>query len=183
MDIRRWLDETVLPEQPPSPACPEKLGLAPFFHNRKPDRERPKETGRRRRSTSDSSLLNTPPPPRQRSPPTQREADIDDSADDSACSDAYHPAGDSRESSTSSQQYARRPRRKIRPERYEPISKDVKERGTQVYRHQKGESKKTRRKSRRNNADRSGIGLVQRFHAKNVPTDRLTVSCPSYVSP
>lgn len=38
-----------------------------------------------------------------------------------------------------------------------------------------GESKKTKGKSRRNKAEKPGIGLVQSFHARNVPRDRLTL--------
>lgn len=181
MDIRKWLDETVLPEQPPSPHVPNSVGPPilpspeyPKKPERAPEGRRPRES-----STSDSSLLHTRPA-HQKLPTIRAAAGIDSNADDSACSDACHPAGESSESSVSSQQYARRRRRKTRLERYEPAAKDVKKRGTQLYRHRKGESSKTKRKSRRKKGDKLGVGPPQSFKAKNVPKDRLTVSCPSY---
>ncbi|KAF2468098.1 uncharacterized protein BDR25DRAFT_344409 [Lindgomyces ingoldianus] len=168
MDIRTWLADIELPERPPT--LSEQLGLPPFLH---PKGESPKEVRRRKRSTSDSSLLDTRPG-RQIPPSIRHGADIDDSAEDSACSHATSALGDSAGNSKSSHPYARRPRRKTRLERYEPTSKDVKGRGKQVYQTRSGESRKTRRKSRRKKADQ-GVGLVQSFHAKNVPRDRLTL--------
>lgn len=184
MDIRTWLDGTVRPEPLPSPDPLERPGPPRFLRSKEPEGQA-KAKGRRGQrqwpSTSDSSLL-AAPAARKRTPPTKSEADIDGSGDGSACSDAYHPAHHASVSSTSSQQYARRPRRKTRPELYEPTSKDAKERGTQLYRRPRGESNKSKRKSRRKKAAKPGVGLVQSFHAKNVLKDRLTVSCPSFVA-
>ncbi|KAF2869443.1 hypothetical protein BDV95DRAFT_100711 [Massariosphaeria phaeospora] len=170
MDIRRWLDETVLPQQPPSP--PEQRSLAPIPRREEP-KQAPKQKSRRKRSTSDSSLLDAHPR-RRKASPVEHKSDIEESADEDACSDASKSSSRSSGSSTSSQPYARRPRRKTRPERYEPTSKDIKERGTHLPRRGKGESKKTKRKSRRKKAEKPGAGMVQSFHAKNVPRDRLT---------
>lgn len=173
MDIRKWLQETVLPEQPVSPTRLEQSGPDAPPHPTAPERDL--RAGRRRkRSTSDSSLLRTRTIRREPSL-VERRAAIVDSGDDSAYSDAHHPPVHSSESSSSSQQYARKPRRKTRPERYEPTSKGAKGRGTQVNRHRKDESKKKKHSSRRKKADKPGAGLVQSFHAKNVPKDRLTV--------
>lgn len=169
MDIQRWLDQTVLPERPASP--PVVRIEAPIALPKKPEQAHKKKR-RRRHSTSDSSLLEVPPP-RKKTPPITREADIDQSADDSAYSDASHPT--SRSGSSTSSLYARKPRRKTRPERYEPTLKDVKGRGRHIHRHRKGESKKTQRKPRRRKVDKPGSGIVQSFYAKNVPRDRLTV--------
>jgi hypothetical protein len=177
MDIRKWLEETVLPECPPSPSLPEQMGLAPFLYS-KASEKGPKQGRRRKRSTSDSSLIHARTA-RRRSPPVRQPADAVNSGDASACSNAYQPTHSSR-GSTSSQQYARKPRRKTRPERYEPTLKDAKGRGKQENKHQKGESKHRKHKSRRNKAEKQGVGLVQSFHAKNVPTDRLTVRSCSY---
>jgi hypothetical protein len=179
MDIRRWLDETVLPEQPPSPNLPEQLGLARFLHPKQPERASRGER-RRKRSTSDSSLLDTRTTCKE-VPLATGAADVEEDAEDSGCSNASSPADPSLESSASSQCYVRRPRRKTRPERYEPALKDARERGMQVYRRGKGESTKKRRQSKRKKTDKPGVGLVQSFHAKNVPKDRLTVRCPSYM--
>jgi hypothetical protein len=165
MDIQRWLDETVLPEQPPSPA--DNHRKAPTLPAKKSEHV-PREKRRREPSTSDSSLLHIPPR-RKQTPPTPQ-AGVDQSVDSSASSDASHPSSGSG-SSTSSHRYARKPRRKTRPERYEP----VKERGTHIHRHRKGESNQTRRRHKRKNVEKQGTGIVQGFHAKNVPRDRLTV--------
>lgn len=170
MDIQRWLDETALPERPPSPA--NKRNKAPALPAKK-CKQPSKEKRRRKPSSSDSSLLDAPP--QRKKPPTAPQAAFGESANGSASSDASHPSGGSG-SSTLSQRYARKPRRKTRPERYEPPSKDVKARGTHVRRYRKGESNKTMRKHKRRKAGNLGTAIVQGFHAKNVPKDRLTVS-------
>jgi hypothetical protein len=168
MDIRKWLNETVLPKQPPSP--PDQRSLPPLLEAR--ETEQPHgEKRRRKRSTSDSSLLDTRPQ-RKKTPPTEDAADVEGSA----CSEAFHPASQSSGSSKSSQKYARRSRHKTRPERYEPAAKE--ERGTHTHRCRKGESKKTKRKAKSRKAEKPGTNIVQSFHAKNVPSDRLTVRCP-----
>jgi hypothetical protein len=170
MDIQRWLDETILPERPTSPANKGKRNPVPLV-------KRPEQSskGKRRRkpTTSDSSLLDTPPQ-RKITPPVVSHARFDEIADDSASSGASEPSSGSL-SSMSSHHYARKPRRKTRPERYEPAPKDVKERGTHIRRHRKGESSKTKRRHKRKKVDQLGTGIVQAFHAKNVSRDRLTV--------
>ncbi|KAF2001205.1 hypothetical protein P154DRAFT_619550 [Amniculicola lignicola CBS 123094] len=171
MDIRKWLEETALPEQPPS--LPEQLGLPPFLHPKEPQ-QTARAQRRRKRSTSDSSLLEARPR-RRETPPVVHTADIDSGSDESACSEGSHSADQSSGSSAASQRYARRSRRKTRLEHYEPAAKHVRERGKQGNRHRAAESKRTRRKARRNKTDRQGVGLVQSFHAKNVPKDRLTL--------
>jgi len=171
MDIRKWLDETVLPEQPPS--LPDHhRSLVPLFQPRAIEQTHREKHGRKR-STSDSSLLDTRPQRRKTSP-------IEDVADveKNACSEASHPASQSSGGSKLSQKYARRPRHKTRPERYEATAKEVKKRGTHTHRLRKGETKKTKRKSKSKNAEKSGPSTVQSFQAKNVPSDRLTVRRP-----
>ncbi|KAF2281299.1 uncharacterized protein EI97DRAFT_25754 [Westerdykella ornata] len=176
MDIRKWLNDIVLPEQPPSPGLPHQDTPAPLLESHVPE-TRPKQGRRRKRSTTDSSFLEarTVPPKPKSPPPIRKEADTDESRDTSTCSDAHQPPNASSDSSSSSQRYARRPRRKTRPERYEPKSKHVKEQGAHASRHRNGESKQKKRKSRRKKSERPGMGLVQSFHAKNVPQDRLTL--------
>lgn len=179
MDIQQWLDRTVLPEQPPSLPCQRSDGPSSCHGERGWP---PKEKRRRKPSTSDSSLLNAPRQ-RMRAPPITREAGVDESADDGASPDASRltsPSG----SSTSSQHYARRPRRKTRPERYEPALKDAKGRGTHASRARNRESNRTKRKPRRKRVEAPASGVVLGFDAKNVSGDRLTVrsttACPAY---
>jgi hypothetical protein len=162
MDIRKWLDETVQPEAPGEPVEPRQKA-APSKRKRQ-----------RKRSKSDSSLLDPatfPPPPRRRrksSPEIVRKAPIErGTANDSASEAPQATVSDSSNSS----RYMRKPRRKTRPEHYEP--------GSHADRDRKGESKKTLRKSKRKKREQPGIGgIVQNFHAKNVSGDRLTVRCP-----
>jgi hypothetical protein len=170
MDIRKWLEETVLPERPPS--LSEQRHMPEFLRPKNAEKA-PREKRRRKPTSSDSSLLDARPVHKE-SPPVEEEADSRASTSESACSDVYHHTRSS-ESSIASQPYARQPRRKTRLERYEPASKHAKERGTQAGRHRKGKSD-TKRKSRRKKGDKPKISLAQSFHAKNVPKDRLTVS-------
>jgi hypothetical protein len=171
MDIRKWLDETVLPEQPPSLPDHHRSLLPPFQPSAIEQTHR--ERHKRKRSTSDSSLLDTRPQ-RKKTSPIEDVADVEKNA----CSKTSHPASQSSGSSKSSQKYARRPRHKARPERYEATAKEVKKRGTHTHRLRKGETKKTKRKSKSKSAEKSGTGIVQSFQAKNVPSDRLTVTRP-----
>lgn len=158
---------------PPSLASVARIEPCNMFEKADPMRQ---SSHRRKQSRSDSSLLPLPPRhtphTKKRRPPTERNT-TDESAG-SEVSDATHT--ESAESSTSSQRYARKPRRKTRPERYEPPSKPVRERGKHAHGRPKGESKKSRRKSRRRIGEQPGSGIVQTFHAKNVSRDRLTVS-------
>ena len=169
MDIQKWLDETVLPEQPPSP--PDHGSLPPLFQSREIGQTH-REKRRRERSMSDSSLLDIRPQ-RRRASPIEDVADVEKNA----CSEASHPASQSSRSSKSSKKYARRPRHKTRPDRYEATANEIKKRGTHTHRLRKGETKKTKRKSKSKNAEKLGTGIIQSFQAKNVPSDRLTVRC------
>ncbi|KAJ4287984.1 hypothetical protein N0V90_011999 [Kalmusia sp. IMI 367209] len=171
MDIQKWLNETLLPRQPPSPPVQRREHR---LRSPEPPGQAPEGGRRRKQSTSDSSLLDALP---QRGKVVIPEQDdlAEEHADESARTDASHPTSLSR-SSVSNQPYQRKPRRKTRPERYEPVSKHAKERGMHAHRPRRGESKNARRKSRRMKADKPGSGIVQSFHAKNVPRDRLTVT-------
>jgi len=170
MDIQEWLDKTVLPQQPPSPLEPCSETHPPYVE---PIGHASHQRHRRRRPTSDSSLLEALPP-RKKAAPVESEHRLGADADESAESDASHPAAHT-ESSASSRPYRRRPRRKTRPDRYDPVPKHVQKRGKHTQRLSKGESKRTKRRSRRSNVDKPDSAIVQGFHAKNVPQDRLTV--------
>ncbi|KAF2437369.1 hypothetical protein P171DRAFT_400076 [Karstenula rhodostoma CBS 690.94] len=167
MDIHKWLSETVLPHQPPSPPGQEEEHHVPCSVG--PERA-PKEQRRRKRGSSDSSLLAA----LQHDKGQPSAPSVGEEADETGHTDASHSASRS-ERSVSSKPYRRKPRHKTRPERYEPLSKDAKERGLHAQRRDGGESNKERRKSRRKKASKSGSGLVQSFQAKNVPRDRLTL--------
>lgn len=170
MDICKWLDETVLPQQPPSPPVDCHAS-------------RPQQTGqlvserqKRKQTSSDSSLLQGPLQPSEKIVLPGRGDPVKETADKSAHTYASHLTVHSG-SSVSSRPYRRRPRRKTRPERYEPVAHDAEERGTHNHKHKRSERRRTRRATRRSKAERSGSGIVQNFQAKNVPTERLTVTC------
>ena len=105
----------------------------------------------RKRSRSDSSLLGPRPPS-----PRPQQADSD-----GGTSKALHTT---LSNCSTSSRYARKPRRKTRPELYEP--------GSRVLQRHKAKSKKTRHKRSKALPD-----MVQNFQAKNVSGDRLTVRC------
>lgn len=183
--IRKWLNETVLPAQPPSPELADQIDPPPVL-SPPPAATSPKQRWRKRRGTSSDSSLIQARTARVPPSPIRRRAGSVDGVDEDVCSDTYQPpghsSGSSRSSSSSSHQYARRPRRRTRLERYEPGSKAAKERGKKKNRHSKGESTKTRHKSRRKKRQNPGAGLVQSFHAKNVSQARLTVGFPVDIS-
>lgn len=176
MDINKWLESTVLPQQEPS--LPEQLGLPPFLHPKENYKallaSADKQPRKRRHTTSNSSFLET----RQhnQTSPIEHEVEIDNKSNDKLLTDAS--SSSDRPSSVgyaSGHPYGRKPRHKTRPDIYEPKSDQVKERGMQKHRRGKGESKKTKGKSRRKKTEKPGIGLVQSFHARNVPKGRLTL--------
>ncbi|KAH6879061.1 hypothetical protein BKA58DRAFT_453277 [Alternaria rosae] len=141
MDIRKWLDDTVQPE-------------APRESNNLHQAAEPAK--RKRRHRSDSSILDPRPPA------SSPHESVDDSADEAlqaTCSD-----------SSSSSRYARKPRRKTRPERYEPQHAP----GPHAHRDRRGGSKKTRSKPRRKKGEKPPV-VMQTFQAKNVSGDRLTL--------
>lgn len=172
MDIRKWLDETVLPQQPPSPSPHDQRHEYPALRIERA-RRAPIEKHKRKQSTSDSSLLDDPRQRRSSVVPKQGNI-IKENVNEGAS--ASHPTSRS-ESSVSSEPYRRKPRRKTRPERYEPVPQGARERGTHTRRQKKGESKKTSRISRRNKSGKPRNDIVESFQAKNVPRDRLTVTC------
>lgn len=122
--------------------------------------EAPRETLRRkhprRRSKSDSSFLE-PLPPRTHSPRQETR--------DKSVSEVPYPTSSD---CSNDSQYARKPRRKTRPDRYEPSSR--------VHRGRKDEGKKAQRRAKRKKNGKPGE-VIQNFKAKNVSGDRLTVRC------
>lgn len=170
MDIQRWLNDTAEAGTPPKQG---QASNSAFFQPTQKPRAVFKDKHARKRAKSDSSLLapQTYLPivsPRKPKPTPEKQVDT------SAHSDVSRPSrSGSTGSESSSHRYARRPRRKTRPELYEP--KRNKERGKHVHQSRKDESKNAKRKSKRRTGDRSDSGVAQNFHAKNVSRDRLTV--------
>lgn len=172
MDIHKWLEETAEADAPRDPA--QTLGAT--FPQR-PEKSKPvfKDKRAAKRTRSDSSLLEPQPPTqRENSPAKRSKLSTEEKPVPGAHSEDSHPSqSDSAESESSSHRYARKPRRKTRLERYEP--KPVEQRVKHVHPSRKGESKKTRRKSKRRKGEHSGSGIADGFHAKNVSGNRLTV--------
>ncbi|KAH8732791.1 hypothetical protein GQ44DRAFT_5113 [Phaeosphaeriaceae sp. PMI808] len=169
MDIQRWLDETASPGD----ICPASASWSNPFDNM--DKPKPVVRGTRaaKRTESDSSLL-VPQSRSRRAPPRQPKFFKDKHPNVSVSSKASRSSrGHSTRSESSSQRYARKPRRKTRPERYEP--KLTRERGKHVHQSRTDESKKMGRKSKRKKVDKSGNGVTQSFQTKNVSRDRLTL--------
>ncbi|CAI6280190.1 unnamed protein product [Periconia digitata] len=164
MDIQRWLDDTVTPEQPPSPVKDSIKSV----------HDRPKRTDRADwvdqrtgRIGSDSSFLDIAQRPKARPPPEPENGPRKNLS-------SSHPSGQS-DSDRSAHSYKRQPRRKTRVERYETTSKDKKKRGVHDPHRRHGESSTSKRRAKRKRVDKDHSDMVQSFHASNVSTDRLTL--------
>lgn len=172
MDIRKWLDETLPAEKP------TYLHTAPIANSpRRPHgRENvPKRKRMPKRSRADSSLLETPPPRHKK---TTRPRDLSSEGGTDKSVHSEDPSGVHSEPSrfsTSSERYARQPRRKTRPGRYKTSFKVADERGKHVHCSRKEGSKRTQRKSKREKYKKPGSGMGHAFHAQNVTGDRLTL--------
>jgi hypothetical protein len=174
MDVQRWLSEIVDTE---APSVPAQTSKSDFFH--RPEKPRPvfNEQCMPRRSKSDSSLL-VPQPHSHKAPPHEPKHSTKNGANVRAHSEVSHSGrSETTESESSSQRYARKPRRKTHLERYEP--KQRKEPAKHVHQSRKSESKRTRRKSKRKKGEKSDSGVAHNFQAKNVSGDRLTVRAVS----
>jgi hypothetical protein len=172
MDIHKWLEETA---DAKAPADGPSKSVSNFFQPVKKAKPVFEHWPAPERSKSDSSLLD--PQPLRRAPPRKHKLSNEKSGEESA-SGASQPQDESTGSEASSHRYARKPRRKTRPDRYEPSPERNKARGKHIHASRKSESKKTRRKSKRKKEEPGGIG--QTFQAKNVTRDRLTVRAAVY---
>jgi hypothetical protein len=166
MDIRNWLRETVQPK----PVF--RQDFEPF-RSKHIDSASPRK--HRVHGTSDSSLLDVPH--RQASVlsnkgnrPNERNANEHAESDDSQSSYSNAAGTDS-----SRQRYARRPRYKTRPERYDPSHKATGEQKKNAHHGKRDESNKSRHKPKRRKTEKLGRGAIHDFRAKNVSKDRLTV--------
>ncbi|KAF2627751.1 hypothetical protein BU25DRAFT_448249 [Macroventuria anomochaeta] len=171
MDIRKWLAETE------SPVPSKQPGVEHFLLPRQPDHV-PNVRRRRKRSSSDSSLLkaSSPQPRRKGVPAIERDhRDVRDAFDRAHSDASCSTTSESTNSSTASQRYARKPRRKTRPDKYGAGSKRVKEQDKSHRPSRKNESRKSKRKSKRRKDDMTHNGIGQDLKARNVSKDRLTL--------
>ena len=165
MDIQKWLNETLLPRQPPGPTHFSRIPPDGSGQAAQSDRDE------RKLGASDSSVIEALPRPSMVSPARlQAVQEHSRIAQDNPSSSSHNGSG----SDGSSQPYARKPRRKTRAERYKPASKGGHERGSHGRRRRKGESTRTKPKAKRGKVNRQS-SIAQSFHAKNVLKDRLTV--------
>lgn len=165
MDICKWLDETIFPEHPQSPHTTLQLA-----------EQDPRATTRplfpRRRS--ESSILEQSSGTHRKK---RKKRNIPASARMPECACGKVPVrvdSESSHGSEPSERYARKPRRKTRPDRYEPSLK-VADRNTHVHQSRKDDSKKIRRPSKRKRKTTTGGGIGHEFCASNVSSDRLTL--------
>ncbi|KAK4973353.1 hypothetical protein LTR28_011236 [Elasticomyces elasticus] len=180
MDVRQWLASTTEAERPTSltaPGFPDFLrGRADAQNAETVDRQ---NNHKRRRTASGSSILEVAAPRKHRGHrvhETRRDRERRSGGSDSTrsvTSSALQSSSSSLGSSTQNQQpaktYERRARHKTRTDRYEPKIDTSKRRTAK-------KEKKSTKKSRKTKKTRENLftGLVQSFHAKNVPKDRLT---------
>ncbi|KAL5116916.1 hypothetical protein ACEQ8H_005133 [Pleosporales sp. CAS-2024a] len=157
MDIQAWLRETAEHSHAPSAAPQQRI----------PQQRIPQPP------QSDSSLLLPQPPSHVASP--REPARVDElQVDTTMHTPASRPSRhDSTDDESSDHRYARRRRRKTRPDRYHP--KDSRQRGQHRRHTQKHESSKSRQKSARNKRTKPDSRTRPNFHAKNVARDRLTL--------
>ncbi|KAK4987934.1 hypothetical protein LTR50_004271 [Elasticomyces elasticus] len=181
MDVRQWLASTTEAERPTSltaPGFPDFLrGRADAQNAETVDRQ---NNHKRRRTASGSSILEVAAPRKHRGHrvhETRRDRERRSGGSDSTrsvTSSALQSSSSSLGSSTQNQQpaktYERRARHKTRTDRYEPKIDTSKRRTAK-------KEKKSTKKSRKTKKTRENLftGLVQSFHAKNVPKDRLTL--------
>ena len=166
MDIRKWLTETVQPE--PTPKHSPELVRSNHVDSA-PRRKR------RVHDTSDSSLLEPLHRAASASPNQCNHFAERDANDHTEGEDLRSTYSCPSSINNSPQRYARRPRHKTRPERYEPSHTIAGKRKKDARRPDPGESKKSRRKPKQKTVGKSGNNTTHDFHAKNVSTDRLTV--------
>ena len=170
MDINQWLENTSAPEEKSLAA---RLGIPSFLQPVNPEPHSPRYKRKRQRASRDSSLLEDPVPQQRYMSRAQSRVsqDILDSDDQPQSSD--HSTASSASAATSAELYRRRSRKKTKVDKYHPKSGKPKKRRQEISngRNQTKTGRKVRRK------EKSGVGFVHTFHAKNVAKDRLTVSC------
>lgn len=184
MDIRQWLQNTA-DREPPDEGI--ETGF-PAFLQPEPNAAQPLRRSRqkRKRASSDPPVPTHRPSHKSRravrpsssvpARPSEREPIAKCSRSSSSSSSEGQQSTVSSRPRVSTEKFARRARRKTRPERYESKPKQRKKE-PKSRREKKPESR--RRSSHRNGDGARTTGLVQSFHLKNGPKNqRLTVRTP-----
>ena len=172
MDIQKWLDEIVQPdplpnsiEQPAGESCSQCRTSKPTLKRRNLQTQR----------DSDSSVLSIRSQQEERPKKRRRHGKGDRSTSDTDTASFQERCSSSTRTTATSQRYARRPRHKTRPERYESTSKAKKEVRAHPQSGRRGVVKNPRRKSKGKKIGKQGDETAQNFRANNVSGDRLTV--------
>ncbi|KAH6638376.1 hypothetical protein C7974DRAFT_159766 [Boeremia exigua] len=174
MDIRKWLAETE------SPVRFKRPDVEHFLLPKQPDPV-PHTRRRQKCSSSDSSLLEELPSqsrPKDISTLEKPRNDVRDAVE-VACSVAAHSAfSNSVGSSAARQRYARQPRRKIRPGKYDTQSKKLKEQKQTLHSDRAIGSKKSKQKSKQRSDGKLHNGIGHESLARTNSKDRLTLKPP-----
>ncbi|KAK5150484.1 hypothetical protein LTR04_006798 [Oleoguttula sp. CCFEE 6159] len=174
MDIDQWLKNANIAE---TPTVPQQLGFPTFLHDKHEVTDQPRSHRlKRKRASSDSSLLAPGflQKPAEKDDVPARDGNMSDYDSSSSCSSSAEDSASQPEPPPKT--YERRARHKTRPDLYEPKSGHKNRREgerTQKKKRRKKDSKGKQHKSKRKES--RSAGLVQSFHAKNVPKDRLTM--------
>ncbi|TKA64885.1 hypothetical protein B0A49_05161 [Cryomyces minteri] len=174
MDINQWLNNTNIAE---TPTLPQQLGFPTFLHDKHEVTDQPRSHRlKRKRASSDSSLLAPGflQKPAEKDDVPAHDGNMSDHDPSSSCSSSTEDSASQPEPPPKT--YERRARHKTRPELYEAKSghKNRREGERTQKTKRKKDSKGKRHKSKRKES--RSAGLVQSFHAKNVPKDRLTLT-------
>jgi hypothetical protein len=177
MDIDKWLEGTVVAAE--RTTLPDQLGFPALLHpTYKPAVERSaRRYGKRMRHSADSSILEPLEPV---AAPSRRKLVLAHGSEHMPPSRQDHgraPSSAHRaESDANSVHYQRKPRRKTRPERYEAKTAEEPAEDRGKHERKRGKKDKDAKHARKRQEDKSGLAdIVQTFHAKNVPRERLTV--------
>lgn len=169
MDINQWLQNTYAPEEQSLAARP---GIPSFLQRVNPEPDSPRYKRKRQRSFRDSSLLEDAVSQQKETLGAGPEVFQDTLDDQSRGSDRSTTPTAS--AATSAEPYNRRSRKKPKVDKYHPKSGRSKNQRQDISngRKQAKAGKKVRRSK-----EKSGVGFVHTFRAKNVAKNRLTVSC------
>jgi len=171
MDIRKWLDEIVYPEHPTSlQSLPLAKSPRQLPHPQPVTRVKPV----RNQSRSDSSILELSSGQRRTTRKHRKPTTRAGTAEGAHGEIPVHIGSESSHGSDPTERYVRRPRRKTRPDRYDPSSK-IAARDTYVHQSRKDESNQLHRPSKRRRKANMGGGIGHDFRASNVSGHRLTV--------
>jgi hypothetical protein len=180
MDINQWLQNTA--EAAERPTLPDQLGFPAFLH----PKDRPvgepsaKRHGKRRVHSADSSILELEELAAKPLTWSKRPEQVPHDVDRSSSPDATNgwPTSEAVSGSYDSDRYRRKPRRKTRPGRYDakPVKRASKGPEKRKQKRSSKDPKDSKPFKKRKKEKAGGLtAVVNEFHAKNVPRQRLTV--------